>query len=61
MPYELKYNTQFMTFENMKKALYSSEVRKELLEIGIKSADEFLLTIQKEKEKPLDSSVDELL
>jgi predicted acylesterase/phospholipase RssA len=47
MPSELKYDAQLMSLDNVKETLYSSEFRKELLERGVKAADEFLQGISK--------------
>jgi len=49
MPYELKYDAVLMSLDNMKEALYSSEVRKNLIEKGLKAAEDFLSTNKKQE------------
>jgi predicted acylesterase/phospholipase RssA len=47
MPSELKYDAQLMSLDNVKETLYSSDFRKELLERGVKAADDFLQGISR--------------
>jgi NTE family protein len=48
IPYELKYEAYFMSLDNMKEALHSGEVRKGLIDKGIKAAEEFLSNLKTE-------------
>ena len=71
IPYELKYGAHFMSLDSMKESLRSSEVRKGLIDKGIKAAEEFLsgLKIYKEgvkeetdeglKEEPIKEPIEE--
>jgi NTE family protein len=49
MPYELKYDAVLMSLDNMKEALYSSEVRKNLIDKGLKAGEAFLSTNKKQE------------
>jgi predicted acylesterase/phospholipase RssA len=51
IPYELKYDAYFMSLDNMKEALNSGEVRKTLMDKGMKAAEEFLSKLKDSKEK----------
>jgi NTE family protein len=51
IPYELKYDAYLMSLDNMKEALNSGEVRKALIDKGIKAAEEFLSGLKESNEK----------
>jgi len=51
LPYELKYEATYMNFDNMKEALYSSEIRKNLVDKGINAAKEFLSELESRKQQ----------
>jgi len=51
IPYELKYDAVLMSLDNMKEALYSSEIRKNLIEKGLKAGEEFLSNLKETKEE----------
>ena len=46
IPYELKYDAALMSLDNMKETLYSSEIRKNLIDKGLKAGEEFLTNLK---------------
>jgi NTE family protein len=58
VPYELKYDASLMSLDNMKEALYSGEVRKNLINKGLKAAEEFLSNLE-ETDKGTDKEPEE--
>jgi NTE family protein len=59
IPYELKYDAYFMSLDNMKEALNSGEVRKTLMDKGMKAAEEFLSKLKDSKEESMKNTEDE--
>lgn len=61
LPYELKYNADYMSLDNIKEALYSGEIRKGLIDNGIKAAEEFLSNLEnlKVKEESIEKTQEE--
>jgi predicted acylesterase/phospholipase RssA len=49
IPYELQYDARFMSFDNMKEALFSSDVRRDLLQKGADAAGLFLAVVSQQK------------
>jgi NTE family protein len=56
IPYELKYEAYFMSLDNMKEALHSGEVRKGLIDKGIKAAEEFLSKLKDSNEESIEKT-----
>lgn len=46
IPYELKYDAALMSLDNMKETLYSCEIRKNLIDKGLKAGEEFLSNLK---------------
>jgi predicted acylesterase/phospholipase RssA len=61
LPYELKNNAVLMSLTRVKESSYSSDVRREMIEEGVISANTFLAELaekEKEKEKNKDENKD---
>ena len=54
IPYELKYDAALMSLDNMKETLYSSEIRKNLIDKGLKAGEEFLSNLKETNKETKD-------
>lgn len=60
IPYELKYDAVLMSLDNMKETLYSCEIRKNLIDKGLKAGEEFLSNL-KETNKETNKETKEIM
>jgi predicted acylesterase/phospholipase RssA len=58
LPYELKNNALLMSVNRVKESLYSSDVRREMIEEGVISANTFLAELAEREENIKDVDVD---
>jgi predicted acylesterase/phospholipase RssA len=57
IPYELKYEADAMSLDSIKESLYSSEIRKELINKGIKAAEDFLSKLESKDSTKMEEEI----